>query len=333
MSSAKYKTFRSDAAPFFFYIDVLPMDLSQYDIPHHVDLLKKIQFNPIMPLPLRVDRAFNGESSTLIKPRNPISFSIGEEIALINPTAFVQSGIEKLLFLTEVRASREFTISLQSENAKNWWNSTKHLYGRLKSLEEDFSAFLKAYLYIVVKAKVNNEDLISAATQYCELIRDMCYQRIQENNILVEIKDKEKFVALYKMKKGHTYEKFKREERKLLYPSFVDIELLDLKEIGFSHLEEEKNSNFMIKYKSKTKAYIPLLLYDDLLECMLQNCDLLNEFEGEILDPSYLLKEKVILIFDKEDKKTFKEYTWLKDFSEIDLDSILKSIEPTFSNF
>jgi len=153
MSPNQYKIFKSDAAPFFFYIDVLPLDLTQYDIPHHVEILKTLQPNPITPLPLRIDRVYNGEPSVLIRPRKPVSFPIGDKIIFINPDQFISRGIEKLIYLTEVRASREFAYSLNEYNALKWWNSTKCLYGRLKTLEEDFSAFLRAYMYTLVKAK------------------------------------------------------------------------------------------------------------------------------------------------------------------------------------
>jgi hypothetical protein len=322
---SQYRTYKSDAAPFFFYIDVLPLDVSQYDIPHHVEMLKRVQSNPIMPLPLRVDRVFSGESTILIRPREPVSFLIDEHLAVINPQPFIQSGITKLLYFTEVRASREFASSLTLENAQEWWNSTKNLYGKLRSLEEDFVAFLKAYLHIMVKAKVNNEDLISAATKYCELIRDVCNQRIQEKYILVEMNEKEKLVDLYKMKEGKVYEKrFKRTRRELLYPTFVDIEVLDLEEVGYPSITSKN-----IQFKAKVIKYIPLLFYDDLLECMLQNLKILKDFEGKIIDPSFLIENNLIKLLDKE-TSNLEQYTWLKEFDEINIDLIMNTFEPTF---
>ena len=328
--SPQYTTFKSDASPFFFYIDVLPLDFSLYEIPHHVELLKKVQFNPIMPLPLRVDRVFNGESSIIIKPRKPISFSISEQIAVINPNLFIQYGLEKLLYLTEIRASNEFAFSLESENAKKWWDSTKYLYARLRTLEEDFTAFLNAYLLIMVKAKLNNEDLFKAAAQYCELIRDVCEKRIQDKIIFVETAKKEKVVDLYKMKDGSVFDKLKKERPQLLYPSFVDIEVMNLESIGFTQLETVDYS--IIKRILTMKKYIPLLFYDDLLECMLLNLKVLRDYEGDILDPSFLLDKNVITLYDSQDVKSAdsSEYSWLKSFDNLDIESILNSIEPTF---
>lgn len=320
-----YKIFKYDASPFFFYIDVLPLDVSQYDIPHHVEMLESVQSSPIMPLPLRVDRVFNGKSTILIRPSEPVSFSIDEYLAVIDPQQFIQSGITKLLYFTEVRASSEFASSLTLENAREWWNSTKNLYGKLISLEEDFVAFLKAYLHIMVKAKVNNKDLISAATKYCELIRDVCNKRIEEKYIIVEMKEKEKKVDLYKMKEGKVFEeRFKRTKREILLPTFVDIEVIDLEEVGYPSINSKN-----IKFKAKAMKYIPLLFYDDLLECMLQNLEILKDYEGKIINPSFLLESNVIKLLDKE-TSNLEQYTWLKEFDEIKIDLIMNTFEPTF---
>ncbi|TFG12134.1 MAG: hypothetical protein EU535_06510 [Promethearchaeota archaeon] len=322
MSPKEYKIFKTDAAPFFFYIDVLPLDLTQYDIPHHVKLLKSIQSNPIMPLPLRVDRVYNGEASILVRPRESVSFPIGDKTIYINPDPFISRGIEKLIYLTEVRASREFAYSLTEYNATKWWNSTKCLYGKLKTLEEDFSAFLKAYIYTIVKAKLESRDLLSAAHQYCEIIRNLCNKRISEKQILVEIKEKEKLTELYEMKHGKVIEKrFKRVDSKLLYPTFVDIEVKPLEHYDL------KAKNF--KSKSKIMKYIPLLFYDDLLECMLQNIETLKEFEGNIIDPSFLFDNKIVMVVDNEISEP-KKYSWFKDFDQVDISQIMDSFDPTF---
>ena len=328
---SKFETYKSDASPFFFYIDVIPLDLSQYEIINHINLLKGVANNSIMPLPLRVDRVFNGESSIIIRPKKPISFTIDENlIAIVNPAPFIRNGIEKLLIFTEIRSSEEFTISLSHQNAIKWWEATKYLYGRLTDLEEDFAAFLRAYLHTVIKAKINEEDLESAAISYCELIRDICYKRIDTKKILVETKDKKKYVNLYKKKEAHVYKKFKRSREELLYPGVVDIEIFDTRKNGFKEIEifQEEFS----KLDSKILTYIPLLFYDDLLECMLQNLEKLVEGEVEILNPSYLIDQEIIPLLEpnKFQSEEISKYSWLKEFKEINLDSILKSIEPTF---
>jgi len=323
---SKFITYKSDGAPFFFYIDVIPLDISQYEIINHIKLLKGVVNNSIMPLPLRVDRVFNGESSIMVRPREPISFPIDDNlIAIVNPAPFIRSGVEKLLIFTEIRSSEEFVISLSHAQAKKWWDKTKYQYGRLTTLEEDFATFLRAYLHTLIKAKINEEDLIKAAITYCELIRDICNKRIDYQKILVETKGKEKFEQLYKRKERNTYRKLKKTRQKLLYPGFIDIEIVDTQKNGFKEIENSQADSKILKY-------LPLLFYDDLLECMLQNLKKLKESEVEILNPSYLIDQEIILLLDtdKFQSKEISKYSWLREFNEINLDSILESIEPTF---
>ncbi|MHA1488043.1 MAG: hypothetical protein ACTSSC_12850 [Promethearchaeota archaeon] len=62
---------------------------------------------------------------------------------------------------------------------------------------------------------------------------------------------------------------------------------------------------------------------------MLQNLKSLKDFEGEIIDPSFLLESNVIKLLDKE-TSNLEQYTWLKEFDEINIDLIMNTFEPTF---
>jgi hypothetical protein len=75
--------------------------------------------------------------------------------------------------------------------------------------------------------------------------------------------------------------------------------------------------------------YIPLLIYDDLLECMLQNLETLKDFEGDIIDPSFLFENNIIKVFDDEIQEPEK-YSWLKDFNQVNITKIMDSFNPTF---
>lgn len=327
----KFKTYKSDAAPFFFYIEVFPPDPTSFKEQHLIDLVNSIKTNPIMPLPMRVDRVFNGESSILIRPREPVSFSITEEIiATINPTPFIQFGFEKLLFFTEIRAYENLGSTITIERALDWWNSTNFLYSKLYRLEEDFGAFLRAYLLTIVKAKINNEDLVSAATIYCQMISDICSRRLEQNNIPVEMRGEQKIGKLYKKKEVFYYKRLKKTRKIEYHPELVDIELFDLSEKGFTeNFQDEKVS--MGKIKSKLLKYIPLLFYDDLLECMLQNLKRLENGDDNILDPSFLIDKNIIVLQESKDKVNdiAKNFSWWDDFNKIDLASIILSIRTT----
>ncbi|MHA1916517.1 MAG: hypothetical protein ACW97V_19365, partial [Promethearchaeota archaeon] len=265
----KFKTFKYDAAPFFFFIDVFPPEFTNKNKPNLIHLINSIKTNPIMPLPMRVDRVFNGERSILIRPKEPISFPVTEDLtAIINPTPFLKYGFEKLLYFTEARSREKFILTLSIDRVSRWWKMTRFLHGNLPTLEEDFSAFLRAYLHTVLKAKLLEEDTTKAAISYCELIADICTKRMEQNTVLIEIKGKQENVKMYKVKELSYYKKFKKTKETQYHPELIDIEIYNLEKIGFINPKEER-ADVLNELAAKEIKYIPLLFYDDLLECML----------------------------------------------------------------
>jgi hypothetical protein len=324
----KFKTYKFDPAPFFFFIDVFPADYTNQGKPNLVNLITSLNTNPIMPLPMRIDRVFNGERSILIRPKDPISFAVTEDLtAIINPDPFLQLGFEKLLFFTEVRSREKFLLSLGIERVLKWWKSTQYLHGNLHSLEEDFSAFLRAYLHTIVKAKILEEDLNEAAQDYCQLIADVCKKRMDQNSILVDVEGEQENVKMYKTKELTYYKKFKKIRETQHHPELVDIEICDLSQKGFIETDDRRNIT-VEGVETKILKYIPLLFYDDLLECMLQNLKRLEESNDRILDPSLLFERNIIFTqkTGELDNINIEKYSWWKSFDNINLDSIVKSI-------
>ncbi|MFX0081856.1 MAG: hypothetical protein ACFE94_08895 [Candidatus Hodarchaeota archaeon] len=331
----KFKTYKFDAAPFFFFIDIFPPDYPFVDKPDFANLINSIGTNPIMPLPMRVDRVFNGEKSVLIRPREPISFPITEDFtALINPSQFLKFGFEKLLYYTEIRSREAFFVSLSQERVSKWWASTKYLYGNLTAMEEDFSAFLRAYLHTIIKAKVLEEDLIDAALNYCQLVSDLCRKRLEQNTILVEVDGKQENVKMYKVKEATYYRKLKKSTETEYHPELIDIEIYDLTDLGFSNEKDDRASQ-LIGLKKKLIKYIPLLFYDDLLECMLQNKKRLEEDKKDIIDPSFLLDKGIIATKNSKDleEMNMDDFSWWKSFDTINFTPILESIRKTQREF
>ncbi|MFW9881702.1 MAG: hypothetical protein ACFFG0_52215 [Candidatus Thorarchaeota archaeon] len=330
----KFKTYKFDAAPFFFFIDVFPPRYINSSKPHLEYLIESIKINPIMPLPMRVDRVFNGEKSVLIRPKEPISYKISEDVdAIINPTPFLQLGIEKLLHFTEVRAREKLIHPLSSERVIKWWKLTKFLYGNLSYIEKDFSDFLRAYLSTLVKFQVEEGDLVKSAINYCQLIADTCKKRLEQNSIIAEVKGEQINVKLYKRKEISYYTKFKKKEETQYRPELIDIEIYDLSEKGFTGKDDR--SKIISELKSKKIKYIPLLIYEDLLECMLQNLKDLKNNTNLILDPSILLENKVIILDapKKKNSDDLQEYSWWQNFENINFETILKSIKTTYEKF
>jgi len=330
----KFKTYKYDAAPFFFFIDIYPPDPSNFIKPHLKALVnsKEVQSNPVMALPMRVDRVFNGESSIIIRPREPISFPVSDNlIAMINPTPFLQFGIEKLLYFTEIRGREQLYLSITPKSTHKWWNSTRFLYGNLFTLEGDFSTFLRAYLDKMINAYNNGEDLINAAKEYCQTIAELCEKRMTQNSVLVEMQGRQTNAELYKEKEAIVYKKFKKITQTQYHPELIDIEVFNLSERGFS--EEKDNRLDIIKdLNPKNIKYIPLLIYDDLLECMLQNLKRLEENNDNLLDPSFLLDNNIILLSKPKESEDFK-FSWWHNFKNIDLDSILSSIKANLEDY
>lgn len=332
----KFKTYKFDAAPFFFFIDIFPPDYSNINKPNLANLINSIAANPIMPLPMRVDRVFNAESSVLMRPKEPISFPITEDqTAVISPIPFLQSGFQKLLYFTELRSREKFFLSLTSERVSRWWGSTKFLYANLPTLEEDFSAFLRAYLYNIVKAKILNEDLIEAAKEYCQLVSDICRKRMDQNNILVEIKGEQENAKMYKIKDMTYYRKFKKSKETEYHPELIDIEIFDFSNVGFSDSIDKGSIKNGLKTQTRVIKYIPLLFYDDLLECMLQNLKGIEENDKEIIDPSYLLDRKIIITKNSKELDNIKmeSFSWWKNFDSLEFNSILEEIRNTQEEF
>ena len=327
-TQVKFKTYKSDAAPFFFYIEVFPFDTSLYINPYVSSLIKTIERNPIVPLPMRVDRVSNGENSVIIRPREVTSFQISEEqLAVINPYHFLRSGIKTLIYFSEIRSSEKFFKSISKKDVTSWWESTRFLYGNLSRLEEDFSAFLKAYLHTMVRSYVEGDDLVSAAIQYCQILEDICKKRMEQNRILVEIDGDESSVKTYKKKVKTYYKKLKKVTEKQYHPELVDIEIFNYSSSNWSKDTSTKNG-----IERTVKKYIPLLFYDDLQECMLLNLQYLEENEKILLNPSILIEENIITIINSKDyDEDFKKKNiWWKDFNNIKPDLFLDEMPQSF---
>ncbi|MFX1324773.1 MAG: hypothetical protein ACFE8N_07445, partial [Promethearchaeota archaeon] len=297
------------------------------------NLINSISTNPIMPLPMRVDRVFNGERSILIRPKEPISFPITEDLtAIINPVPLLHFGFEKLLYFTEVRAREQFFLSIIPQKTLKWWNITRFLYGSLPTLEEDFSAFLRAYLHTIFKATILDEDLRDASLNYCKIITDICRKRLDQNTIAIEIKGKKQNVKMYKVKELKYYKKFKKTQETQYHPELIDIEIYNLAEIGFNEGDRTKSLEGLRTLEIK---YIPILFYDDLLECMLQNAKRIRDKPEELLDPTFVLDNQIIMTEKTEDLDNIdmNRFSWWNSFDTIELNPMFETIRKTHMEF
>jgi len=116
----RFKTYKSDAAPFFFYIEIYPFDTSLFNNPYTSSLIKVIEKNPVVPIPMRVDRVFNGVNSVIILPKEDISFQVSEDkLAIVNTPQFLLNGIKNLIYFSEIRSSERILKHLSRKNIKH----------------------------------------------------------------------------------------------------------------------------------------------------------------------------------------------------------------------
>ena len=126
----------------------------------------------------------------------------------------------------------------------------------------------------------------------------------------------------------------KRVEKVEYHPELVDIDIFDLSEKGFITNKDDQYT-LLDEIKPSEIKYIPLLFYDDLLECMLYNLKKIDDGAENILDPSFLLDQKIIILQESEkldDIKT-QDYSWFNSFDKINLEPIIESIRTTMANF
>ncbi len=233
-----------------------------------------------------------------------------------------------------MRAYDKFALSLTSQKAQKWWDSTKFLYAKLLMLENDFLAFLKAYIDNLLQAKLNDEDLITAATNYCKNIRNICEKRIDENSILIETTHLQTYGKLYFKRMGKYRKKMKKIEQVEIHPELINLDVFDLSEIGFKDKLENLNP-LLDNLKPKLLKYIPLMFYDDLLECMLLNIQKLDDGDENILDPSFLIDKNIIILQESKDleKLNTQDYSWFNSFNELNFESYIQSIKITIQEF
>ncbi|MEJ2249154.1 MAG: hypothetical protein P8Y70_08505 [Candidatus Lokiarchaeota archaeon] len=323
----KFKTFEYDSAPFFFYIDVIEPDVSSIKVEFLEKALISIKDNPIMPLPMRIDRVYNGENSIVIRPNHPIKVELSNnKIAFINPIPFLYYGIERLIYYTEVRVNELFGSTMRKEKTVEWWRHTEPLFGSFFQLEKDFSKFLRLYLDLIIRAKIEKMDLYEASMSYCKKITEICNSRIEENAIKIKYNQEIVKKEMYQLKIFREYKWFKKQIKEELHPELFNVTLYELP----GQIKDPLNSNLDLSNARSIKLkYIPFLIYDDLLDCMSSNVKILEENDNtELIDPTFLLDNNVIIIKDKEAaNKELRNYSWIQRFKDIEVEPIIFTIK------
>ncbi|WP_371805037.1 hypothetical protein [Candidatus Lokiarchaeum ossiferum] len=207
-----------------------------------IDILKSKNFpQPILPMPCRIDKVVNGSTSLTMLLKKPISIEYDSKIITYDFHKLYLSFYQNIIYYAKIKykemTQRELPISL----AKKWWVQSKPLKGQIKNYSQDIDFLLTSYLKAYINyLQSNNQE--EALLEYCKEIIDYCQKKIEENSITFNFKEKEITKRMYRTKKKY---------------HFPDIWEFDV-------LSEETQ-------KTTRKAFIPVMIYDDLLESFLYN--------------------------------------------------------------
>lgn len=239
MSSNKLmKTYKSDLAPVGFYFDIFTSEIFRI---------------PVMPIPMRIDRLFKGESTFFILPDMiKLNRLINELDLVLNMKSFLLAGINNLINFAKNKYKEKTYLTLKPETITRWFEKSIELKTNIPSLTDDFtflfSEFLKFYAYCENQGiDSKNEEYHSELIKYCENVFIYFKERIEQNKFEIENKNIKRIVQFYKEKKDQ------------YYPEIVSVEVNNLKS------------------KKKKMNFVPYLIYDDVIDVFSYNKKLLSE--------------------------------------------------------
>lgn len=232
------KTYKSDLAPVGFYFDIFTSEIFRI---------------PVMPIPMRIDRLFKGESTFFILPdMNKLNRLINELDLVLNMKSFLLAGIKNLINFAKNKYKEKTFLTLKPETITRWFEKSIELKTNIPSLTDDFtflfSEFLRFYAYCENQGiDSKNEEYHLELLKYCENVFIYFKERIEQNKFEIENKNTKRIVQLYKEKKDQ------------YYPEIVTVEVNNLKS------------------KKKKLNFVPYLIYDDIIDVYSYNKKLLNE--------------------------------------------------------
>lgn len=238
------KTYKNDLAPVGFYFDIFTSEIFRI---------------PVMPIPMRIDRLFKGESTFFILPDLiKLNRLINELDFVLNMKSFLLAGINNLINFAKNKYKEKTFLTLKPETITRWFEKSIELKTNIPSLTDDFtflfSEFLKFYAYCENQGiDLKNEEYHSRLLKYCENVFIYFKERIEQNKFEIENKNTKRIVQFYKEKKDQ------------YYPEIVSVEVKNLKN------------------KIKKMHFVPYLIYDDIIDVFSYNKKLLYEgFKNKI---------------------------------------------------
>lgn len=238
----KIKSYKKDLAPICFYFDLFTTPNFQI---------------PIMPLPMRVDKVSNGESTYLILPNFEQLSELCDELNLqVNFKLFYLIGIKNLISYTKQKYKEVTSRKLRRDLIFNWFENSINLHTEIPSLVEDLTYLLSEFLlmYSFIKIEGNLEDF----EEYKNFLIKFC------DNIIIYFKDRLNQNLIKINENGNLIEEeiYKSKKQKY-YPNIIPINVI--------------KRNKMVKM-----GFIPYLIYDDIIDVFYYNKKILDLNEQEL---------------------------------------------------
>lgn len=207
-----------------------------------IDVIKSKSFlNPILPMPSRIDMLSNGYPTQFILPRKQITVEVGHDFYTYDYEKLYLLFLQNLVFYSKQKYQEITYRKLEKKILEKWWNKSLYLNPKIPSYYRDIEFILRSYLNAFKKYK-ETDDENSALLEYCQDMIDYCNMRLKANKIEIIYKDKLIEKRMYKEKRNH------------FFPDIFEYDYLIT------------NTN-----KIQRKAFVPIVIYDDMLECFLFN--------------------------------------------------------------
>ncbi len=236
---AKLKSNKRDISPIGFYFDLFATDLFRI---------------PVMPIPMRIDKVSNGDPTLIILPDFKKLGELFEKLDLyIDFESFFKVGIENLINFAKKKYNEANYRKLKNEIIRKWFNQSQIIKADIPDLSEAFtfiiSEFLMLYSNIEKKSLTpDSESYRLKLIQYCERVIIYFREKIEQNDFQINVKGEKKKVQLYHEKKNK------------YLPQIISIDIFNIR-----------------NNRKKKMAFVPYLIYDDLLDCFTYNKGTLTE--------------------------------------------------------
>lgn len=268
----RLKSYTNDLAPIGFYFDIFNTNLFKI---------------PIMPIPMRIDKLTNGETTYFIEPDyNQLNELFEKLDIVIDFRSFFLAGIRNLINYAK-KKYKEITLKTLTDSiVMKWYENSLTVQTEIPCLTQDFTFLLKEFLNFYChineqNLKPDDDDYQRLLLQYCEIIINYFKEKIESNKIQIKYGEIIKTEQLY------------REKNNKYYPIAIFLKI------------KASNNN-----KVRKMRFVPYLIYDDLLDVFVYNRKLINDASTTVFDVGNYKQKQ---IFNKGSKTDNLNKNWFEN--------------------